>query len=105
MKKLLTQQKVTKADVKRAIQAAMGNMKKAEQLLDLMQEFSLTKHQKKRIVEFGEADADASADSILASAMVPRVEETMLVRLPEEMREALEHASKELDQEAEDLVT
>ena len=47
----------------------------------------------------------AISKNIVESALEPRVEETMMVRLPEEMREGLEQASKALDQEAEDLVT
>ena len=105
MKRMLNAGEVSKADVKRAIQAAPGEIKKAEQLLELMKDYTLTKHQKKRIVEYGEEHSQASAECIVGEALKPRVEETMMVRLPEEMRRGLENATKQLDQEAEDIVT
>jgi ParB family chromosome partitioning protein len=105
MKKKLKQRKVTPVDVKRALRAAQGNIKKAEALLDLMEEYPLTKYQKKRIVEYGEKDKNATAKQIMEDASLPRVEQSIMVTLPEEVRKGLEKATKKLSKEAEDIVS
>lgn len=105
MKMLLKTGAVSKADIKRALRAALGKIKKAEQLLDLMTEYKLTKHQKNRIVEYGESHDTATAALILEKAIEPRVEQSMMVRLPEEVRSGLEQAMAVREQDAEDIVT
>ena len=104
MKRLLKEKKVEKVDVKRALRAAQGDIKKAEELLDFMCEYPLTQHQKKRIVEYGTHDQRASAETILEKAMQPRVEENILVSLREDVRQGLEQATKDLEQGAEEIV-
>lgn len=104
MKRLMNENKVTKADVKRALRAAIGNVKKAETLLELMAEQPLTKHQKKRVVEYGTQNQRATAKRILSEAIRPRVEQSILVSLPENIRLGLEKAIEEFDQEAEEIV-
>jgi ParB/RepB/Spo0J family partition protein len=105
MKKMLHQGKVKTADVKRALRAAQGEIKKAERLLEFMEEFPLTKHQKRRIIEFGESDADASAKKIFEEAMKPRVERSIIVSLPDIVREGLEKATKNMAKEPEEIVS
>jgi ParB family chromosome partitioning protein len=105
IKDMLRERKVSPADVKRALRAAQGKIRKAEQLLDLMQKYTLTKHQKRRIVEYGEQDKSASATSIVDEALKPRVEQNIIVSLPEDVRQGLERATKDFNQEAEELVT
>lgn len=105
MKDLLKRKKVTPADVKRALRAAQGQIKKAEKLLDLMTEYKLTRHQKRRVVEYGTTHTSASAKKILDEAVLPRVEESILVSLPEDVRQGLEKATKDLEQEVEEIVT
>ena len=104
MKRQLREKKVTPADVKRALRAAQGSIKKAEQLLDLMLEYPLTKHQKRRVQEYGEANSSASAKKILEEAIRPRVEQSILVSLPEEVRKGLEKAMEDLSQDPEEIV-
>ena len=104
MKRQLKEKKVAPADVKRALRAAQGNIKKAETLLTLMSKYPLTKHQKRRVTEYGEDHTRASAEKILEEAMKPRVEQSIMVSLPEDVRQGLELATKELSQEAEDIV-
>jgi ParB family transcriptional regulator, chromosome partitioning protein len=104
MKAMLRQKKVTPADVKRALRAAQGHLRKAEELLALMAAYPLTKHQKSRIVDYGESHESASPEKILEEAMRPRVEQSILVSLPEEVRKGLEKAMKSLEQEAEEIV-
>jgi len=105
MKKKLRAKKVTIADVKRAIRAANGSMKKAEELLTLMEKYPLNKHQKKRIVEYADKNQHASADTIIQEAMKPRVEQSIMVGLPEEVRKALERAVEKLSKEAEEILS
>lgn len=104
MKRMLRDRKVTPADVKRALKAALGQTKKAEKLLDLMCEYPLTKHEKKRVVEYGEEHSRASAETILKEARRPRVEKSIIVSLPEDVRSGLEQATTDLQQEAEEIV-
>lgn len=104
IKKQLAEKKVAPADVKRALRAAQGNIKKAEELLDLMQEYPLTKHQKKRIIEYSEENKNASAKKIIDEATKPRIEQSIIVSLPEEVRKGLERATKNLSKEPEDIV-
>jgi ParB family chromosome partitioning protein len=105
IKRQLRDNKVTPVDVKRALRAAQGEIKKAERLLDVMSQYELTKHQKKRIVEYGETHDEASAEDIVEQARRPRVEQSIMVSLPEDTRRGLEQATKELQQEAEEIVT
>ena len=104
MKRQLQDKKVSPADVKRALRAAQGNVTKAEQLLDLMLKYPLTKHQKRRVLEYGEANTSATAKTIVDEAMRPRVEQSILVSLPEDVRLGLEKAVEDLSQDAEEIV-
>jgi ParB family chromosome partitioning protein len=96
IKKLLTQRKVSPADVKRAIRAAQDNMKKAEDLIDLIIKNKPTAHQKRRLVVVGESRKGASAESIFNEAQKPQIEQTMVVSLPEDLVKALTKATKSL---------
>jgi ParB family transcriptional regulator, chromosome partitioning protein len=103
MKTLLKQGKVKPVDVKRAIRAAQDNLKKAEELLDLMVKLKPTAHQKRRIVIYGERQRDASAKHILKEAMKPHVEQNIIISLPDDLRAALEKATTSLSIEPEEL--
>lgn len=105
MKKKLKQGKVTLVDVKRALRAAQSNIKKAEELLDYMEKYQLTKYQKKRIIEYGEKDKNVSAKKIIEDAIKPRVEQNIMVSLPADVRKGLEKATKEFSKDAEDIVS
>ena len=104
MKKKLEHRKVTIIDVKRAIRASMGNMEKAEAILSLMEKYPLNKHQKKRVVEYAVQNRSATADKIIEEAMRPRVEQCIMVSLPDVVRVGLEKATKKLAKDAEDIV-
>ena len=103
IKKLLSQRKVSPADVKRAIRAAQDNMKKAEALVDLIIKNKPTAHQKRRLAVVGERQKGASAESIFNEARKPHVEQTIVVSLPEELIDALTKATKSLAIEPEEL--
>jgi len=103
MKAMLRQKKVSPADVKRAIRAAQDNLKKAEELLELIVKLKPTTHQKRRLVIYGERKKEASAKHILEEAMKPHVEQNMVITLPDEVRKALSKATKSLSIEPEEL--
>jgi hypothetical protein len=99
----MSQKKVSHSDVKRALQAAQGNLKKAEQILNLIIQKNPTVHQKKRIVLYSQKNVNASAAKIVEDAMRPHLEEQLLVTLSDTMRDALNLAIKSLKMEPEEL--
>lgn len=100
----LKDKEVSIADVKRVLRAAQGNLDKAEKLLELMGKHKLTRHQKRRIEEFGEEHPKASAKKIIEEAQRPRIEQSIMVSLPEAVRAGLESATIDLSRDAEDIV-
>lgn len=105
IKDKLRKGKVTTADVKRALRASQGSIKKAEELLGLMEQYPLTKYQKNRVIQYGEDHKKASAKTIIEEAMRPRMEQKIMISLPEEVRTALEKATEDFLMEAEEIVT
>jgi len=105
MKSLLKQRKVSLSDVKRAIRASQDNLKKAEELLDLIMEFQPTAHQKQRLVKYGESKRGASAESIFKEAIKPHVEQNIMISLPDDLRAAVVKATEALSMEPEELAT
>jgi ParB family chromosome partitioning protein len=103
IKGLMEAKKISPVDVKRAIRAAQGNLKKAEELVDLIIEQKPTAHQKRRLVLYGEREKGASAKKILEEAMVPTVEQNLIVSLPDELRKALVKATRSMAMEPEEL--
>lgn len=103
MKAALKAGKVKPADVKRAIQASQGNLKKAEELVALIIELKPTTHQKARLVMYGESNKSASAEKLLKEAMKPHVEQSLIIALPEQIREALVKATSALAMEPAEL--
>ena len=103
MKAALRTKKVKPADVKRAIQASQGDIKKAEALVELIIDLKPTTHQKARLVTYGEANDKASAGKILNEAMKPHVEQNLIITLPDEIREALKKATSKLDMDPAEL--
>jgi ParB family chromosome partitioning protein len=105
MKKLLHKGAVSPSDVKRAIRAAQDDMKKAEELLDLIIEYRPTGHQKRRLVSYAAEHASASAKKLLSEAMKPAVEQNLVISLPTELIEALKKATAKLKIEPDELAT
>lgn len=103
MKKLLHKGNVSPSDVKRAIRAAQDNMKKAEELLDLIIEHRPTGHQKRRLVAYAEQHSSETAKKIFNEAMKPAVEQNLVISLPSDLIEALKKATKSLKVEADEL--
>lgn len=88
--------KVSAADAQRALQAAGGDSNKADQLLGFVQEYELTVYQKKRMVEYGTAHPRASAEKVIEEARKPKFEQTIMVNLADDVRNALIEAAEKL---------
>ena len=95
-KQKLRKGKVEPVDVQRVLKAAAGDIDKADALLEKMQEYQLTTHEKKRVVEYGEEHPRAGAETIIAEARRPRVERKMLLKLSDAARSGLETAAEAL---------
>lgn len=105
MKSLLHSKKISASDVKRAIRAAQDNLKKAEELVELIVENKPTSHQKRRLVNLGKENSSASAKKIFSEAMKPAVEQNLVITLPDELIKALAKATKSLKVDADELAT
>jgi len=105
MKRLLKSGKVSASDVKRALRAAQDNIKKAEDLLDLIVKYQPTTHQKRRLIQYGAKDKKASAKHIIDEAMKPHVEENIVISLSEPIRQGLMKATKQMSMEPEELAS
>jgi len=105
IKALLKAGKVSAADVKRALQASQDNLKKAEELVELIIKHKPTTHQKARLVTYGEADKGAPAEKILRDAMKPHVEQNLIITLPDAIRTALIKATESLSMEPTELAS
>lgn len=105
MKRLLKARKVSPVDVKRALRAAQNNIRKAEELLELIVEYKPTPHQKRRLVRYGEKDKAATAKKIFDEAMKSYIEESIVISLPAELRNGLVAATKRMSMEPEELAS
>jgi len=100
-KMYLEEGKITKADLKRAIQAANGAKEKIDELVDIIS--SLSKYEKNRAVSFGRENPNASVKDIIEDAKKPKLEETVVLNLSIEITEAVRNASKDLSLDFETL--
>jgi len=102
-KELLRKRKVKKADVKRAIDAAQGNLKKADELLRELPE--LYGHEKKRVVDYAKAHPNANAKKIVEEAKKARLSKTVILSIDPNIDEALSKAEKMLYVDREEIVS
>lgn len=100
-KKYLEEGKITKADLKRVIQAANGAKEKIDELVDIIS--TLSKYEKNRAVSFGKDNPNASITEIVEDAKKPKLEETVVLSLSIEITEAVRNASKDLSLDLETL--
>jgi ParB/RepB/Spo0J family partition protein len=107
MKSLMRDREVSPADVKRAIRAAQDDLKKAEELVVLIAKYrnKMTSHQKRRLVRVGKEHSSASAKKIFDEAMMPVIEQNIVITLPDQLMKALEKAMRSLKVDAEELTT
>jgi ParB/RepB/Spo0J family partition protein len=97
--------KVSPVDAERALQAAGGDSAKADELLRFVEESKPTTYEKKRMVEYGAANPKASAKSVIKEALKPKLERTIVVNLPQEVREALSRAAGKLNLSDEEVAS
>lgn len=104
MLELLRQDAIKKDDIKRALRAAGDNVQKAERLLDLWAEAQLTRHEKVRATEYGQAHTEAPPEEIVRESKQPRVVTALMVPLrTSSVREGLEKAVGALDLSKEEV--
>ncbi len=96
-KKKLRSGNVLPVDAERALEAAGGDTKKADELLRFMKQYELTSYQKKRMVEYGTAHPNAAPKKVVEEALEPKLEPTIIVNLPENVRKALTKAAEKLN--------
>jgi len=102
-KDMLRQNKINKTDIKRVIDAAQGDVDKADELIDEMSK--LTKYEKDRAVDYGKTHQKASADEIIKESMKPKQEPTVILNLTIEVDEALNKAVEDLSMDRESVVS
>jgi ParB family chromosome partitioning protein len=100
-KRLLKEGKVKKADLKRVIDAAQGDKKKADRLLDILPR--LSKYEKDRAVDYGKKNPESPADKIIQEGQKPRIEPTVILNLPKEIDNALNEAAGKLSMDRESV--
>jgi ParB family chromosome partitioning protein len=91
-KQMLKAGSVEPADVQRVIRAAQDDIAKADEMLEMMKEYQLDKHQKGRLVEYGEDHPRWSAKKIIQEAIKARVEKSVVVPLSPRLRDGLQKA-------------
>lgn len=101
IKKLLSEGKLKIVDAKRAINAASGDLKKADKIVDEI--IKLTAYEKDRVVEYGEKNPKANVEEILNKAKKPRIEETIMINLSAKLTNAMRTAAADLEMELESL--
>jgi len=102
-KDLLRRGRVKKADVKRAIDAAQGNLDKADRLLDAMPD--LYTHEKKRAVDYGKEHPKANTDEIISQAKKGRNLKTVILSIEPKVDDALKKAEKKLYMNREEIAS
>jgi len=93
-KDLLRRRKISKADVRRVIDAAQGDTEKANRLLNEMPK--LSKYEKDRAVDYGKRHPKALTDEIIEDAKIARIQPTIILNLAPEIEGALGKARKRL---------
>lgn len=102
-KKLLRQGKVSRADVKRVIDAAQGDDTKADRLLDKMS--TLSRYEKTRAVNYGKDHKQAPAEKIIEEAKKTKLELTVILNLSTEISDALDKAETKLSMDRQSIAT
>ena len=93
-KELLRQRKIKKTDLKRVIDAAQGDEKKLDELLDMMPK--LSKYEKDRAVEYGKSHPNATVEDIKEESSKPKIEATVILNLSPKIADALAKAERAL---------
>ena len=102
-KDLLRRRRVSKADVRRVIDAAQGDTEKADKLLDEMPRLSY--YEKVRAVDYGKRHPKALTNEIIEDAKIARIQPTIILSLTPEIEGALGRARKRLSMANEAIAT
>jgi ParB/RepB/Spo0J family partition protein len=94
---------VSLLDVKRMLNAAQWNIKKAEKWLEQMIKEEMTPTQKKNFAEYMGANPSATVKEGVDDARKPRVKNKLLVDLTPELRSGIAKAMKEWGMEADEV--
>lgn len=101
-KRLLRVGKVTKTDVKRAIDASRGNQEKADKLLNHLSKLK-TKYERDRIVGYGKTHPRATVKKIISEAAKPRMDRAIILNLTVDIERALNKAGRVLSMDKEEI--
>jgi ParB family chromosome partitioning protein len=93
-KKLLKNRTLSKTDAIRILNASGGDKIKADKLIDTFK--TLSQFEKKRAVEYGKSNPKATVEDIDTNAKKQKLQETIIVKLPKRLEEALEKASRKI---------
>jgi ParB/RepB/Spo0J family partition protein len=104
-KKKLRSGTVLPVDAERALRAAGGDTKKADEFLRLMKQYELTTYQKKRLVEYGSAHPDATPKKAVKETLEPKLEYAIMVNVAEDVRKALAKAAEKLNLSDEEVAS
>ena len=104
-KEKLRSGKVLPADAQRALDAAGDDSEKADELLQYIEEKKPTNYQKKRMVEYGTVHPRAPAKKVIEAALKPKLEQTVIVNLPKDVRDALARAADKLNLSDEEVAS
>ncbi|MCK4785288.1 MAG: hypothetical protein KAV87_16175, partial [Desulfobacteraceae bacterium] len=88
---------------KRVIDAAQGDTKKADRLLDKMS--SLSRYEKDRAVSHGKTHPKATSDEIIQEGQKPRAEPIVILNLPKLVDSALNKAARQLSMDRASVAT
>lgn len=103
IKEKITAGKISIMDVKRALRAAQDDIGKAEILVDLIIENSPPANVKRRLVSYGSANNELSANEIFSEANKPHVEQKIMLTLDRATQDSLISAAAALEMEPSDV--
>jgi ParB/RepB/Spo0J family partition protein len=101
IKKMLATHQISRTDAKRALEAAQGNVDKANALAKKI--VNLTRSAKIRLKEYGLAHKDADADKIVAEAKTPKIREQLVLSLTAQVHSALAKAATAMELDPEEV--
>jgi len=104
-KQKLRSGEVSPVNAQRALLAAAGDTKKADQLLRFVKEHELTSYETKRMVEYGTEHPDAAPEKVIKEARKPKLEQSIIVNVPKEVRNALTKAAEKLNLSDEEVAS
>jgi ParB family chromosome partitioning protein len=103
IKEKITSGVISIMDVKRALRAAQDDVKKAEELIDLIIEHSPPANIKRRLEAYGSSNVNLSAGEIFVEACKPHVEQRIMLTLDKPTQDSLISASASLEMDPSEI--